>query len=365
MSRFWSDHVSGLSPYVPGEQPQVADLLKLNTNEHPWGPSPKALAAIKEAADSRLRLYPDPKATALREVLADHHGVTPDCIFVGNGSDEVLAHLFNALFRRQGRALRMPDITYSFYRSYCKLFGITPELIPLSKDLSIQPNDYLPRADGGLVAGIIFANPNAPTGRALPLQDIALIAKANPDIPVVVDEAYVDFGAESSVALLEQYDNIVAVHTFSKSRALAGLRVGYVVANPPIVEGLERVKDSFNSYPLDSLALAGAIASVQDDDYFREACDAVINARDTLTRNLTELDFKVLPSSANFVFATHPQHEAASLFAALRKEHILVRHFPLERIQQYLRISVGTPEDNARLCKVLKTIITTSHPSSA
>lgn len=365
MSRFWSDHVAGLSPYVPGEQPRVADLLKLNTNEHPWGPSPKALAAIKRAANTSLRLYPDPQATALREVLAQYHGVTPDCVFVGNGSDEVLAHLFNALFRHQNRPLRMPDITYSFYRSYCKLFDITPDLIPLADDLSIRATDYLPRAESELAAGIIFANPNAPTGRALPLQDIASIAGANPDIPVVVDEAYVDFGAESVVALLAQFDNIVAVHTFSKSRALAGLRVGYVVANPPIVEALVRVKDSFNSYPLDSLALAGAIASVQDDDYFQQACTAVIKARETLTRNLTELGFKVLPSAANFVFASHPQHDAAYLFTALRKQHILVRHFSLERIQPYLRISVGAPEDNERLCNALKTIITTSHPSSA
>ncbi|MBC7203536.1 MAG: histidinol-phosphate transaminase, partial [Pusillimonas sp.] len=270
MSRFWSDHVFGLSPYVPGEQPRVADLLKLNTNEHPWGPSPKALAAIKEAASDRLRLYPDPQATALREALAKHHNVTPDHIFVGNGSDEVLAHLFNALFRHAGRALYMPDITYSFYRSYCKLFGIDAELVPLTKDLSIDPSDYFPRTGAPPAAGIIFANPNAPTGRSLMRQDIVRIANANPDIPVVVDEAYVDFGAESSVALLEQHDNIVAVHTFSKSRALAGLRVGYAVANPPVVEGLVRVKDSFNSYPLDALALAGAVASVQDTNYFHQ-----------------------------------------------------------------------------------------------
>ncbi|HBT32845.1 MAG TPA: histidinol-phosphate transaminase [Pusillimonas sp.] len=365
MSCFWSDHVSGLSPYVPGEQPQVVDLLKLNTNEHPWGPSPKALAAIKEAATDRLRLYPDPQATALREVLARHHGVTPNCIFVGNGSDEVLAHVFNALFRRQGRSLWMPDITYSFYRSYCTLFGITPRLIPLADDLSISASDYLSHTDEDLPAGIIFANPNAPTGRALSLQEIADIARANPRIPVVVDEAYVDFGAESSIALLEQHDNIVAIHTFSKSRALAGLRVGYAVANPSIVEGLVRVKDSFNSYPLDSLALAGAIAAVQDDDYFRRSCDAVIQARRVLARNLEALGFRVLPSTANFVFATHSQHDAASLFAALRAQRILVRHFSLDRIQQYLRISVGTPADNERLCQALKTIITTSSSSSA
>ncbi|MAK55081.1 MAG: histidinol-phosphate transaminase [Pusillimonas sp.] len=362
MSRFWSDHVSALSPYVPGEQPRVADLLKLNTNEHPWGPSPKALAAIKDAANNRLRLYPDPQAIALREALAQHHGVLPQNIFVGNGSDEVLAHVFNALFKRQGLPLRMPDITYSFYRSYCKLFGITPALVPLTEDLSINPDHYLPEAGSPPVAGIIFANPNAPTGRALSLQDIARIAKANPDIPVVVDEAYVDFGAESSISLLKQYDNIVAIHTFSKSRALAGLRVGYAVASPAIVEGLMRVKDSFNSYPLDSLALAGAVASVHDNDYFRDACNAVIEARESLTRNLTELGFNVLPSSANFVFVTHPNHDAGNLFTALRQQHILVRHFSLDRIQQYLRISVGTPADNDRLCKVLKTIITTSLP---
>lgn len=356
MSRFWSDHVSALAPYVPGEQPQVPDLLKLNTNEHPWGPSPMALQAIQQAANDRLRLYPDPQATVLRQALALHHGVTPYQVFVGNGSDEVLAHIFNALFRRSGRALLMPDITYSFYRTYCKLFDIPADLQPLTDDFCIDPQHYVQSRDVP-PAGIIFANPNAPTGRGLGLEQIACIAQANPDVAVVVDEAYVDFGAESAVALIDRYENIVAVHTFSKSRSLAGLRVGYAIGHPDVIQGLVRVKDSFNSYPLDSLALAGATASVQDADYFRRACQAIVDARDTLTHDLQALGFKVLPSLANFVFAHHPHIPARTLFQQLRERHILVRHFSAARIDAFLRITVGTPDDGRRLCRALADIV--------
>src|SRR5690606_4525676 len=236
VSRFWSDRVAGLTPYTPGEQSKIERLLKLNTNEHPYGPSPRALEAIRRGANDALRLYPDNESTALREAVAGFYGVKPAQVMPGNGSDEVLAHVFNALFRHAGRPLLMPDITYSFYKTYCKLFDIPARLIPLADDFSIRPDDYLNHDEPP--AGIIFANPNAPTGIALGLDDIECIARGNPDIAMVVDEAYVDFGADSAIALLDRCPNIVVIHTLSKSRALAGMRVGYSVASVEITEGI-------------------------------------------------------------------------------------------------------------------------------
>jgi len=360
VSRFWSDHLVDLMPYVAGEQPKVANLLKLNTNEHPYGPSSHTLDAIKAAVTDRLRLYPDPDSTALRQAIASLHGLDASQVFVGNGSDEVLAHIFNGLFRRPGRALWMPDITYSFYRTYCTLYQVPPRLIPLADDFSMRASDYIGGHDTE-PAGIIFANPNAPTGMALPLDDIRAIARANADIPVVVDEAYVDFGAESAVALLKEHDNIVVVRTLSKSHSLAGLRVGFAMAGRQIIEGLNRVKDSFNSYPVDSLAQAGAMAAIQDTAYFEQTSQAVISAREALTQQLTTLGFQVLPSQANFVFARHPDYDGAALRLALREQGILVRHFSLPRIDQFLRITVGTPDDCGRLCNTLAKILTKSH----
>lgn len=356
MSRFWSDHVAGLAPYVPGEQPKILDLLKLNTNEHPWGPSPLAIKAMRDAVDDRLRLYPDPESSALCETLAAYHGVTARQVFVGNGSDEVLAHVFNGLFRHAGRPLLMPDITYSFYKTYCRLFDIPVDLQPLADDFSIKVSDYT-RSRDVKPAGIIFANPNAPTGVALGLSQIQDIARSNPDIAVIVDEAYVDFGARSAVSLVAEHHNIAVIHTFSKSRSLAGLRVGYAIGSEEIIQALVRVKDSFNSYPIDSVAQAGAIASVLDQDYFRRACQAIIDARETLVTELKALGFEVLPSQANFVFARHPAHDAATLAQGLREQRILVRHFSQPRINQHLRITVGTPQDGQRLCQVLATLV--------
>ena len=360
MSRFWSDHVVGLAPYTPGEQPKVANLLKLNTNEHPYGPSPKALEAIQAATGDSLRLYPDNDSTALREAVAALHGVTAGQVFPGNGSDEVLAHIFDGLFRHAGRPLLMPDITYSFYRTYCRLYDIPVAPIPLGDDFSIRVSDY---TDDHPVtpAGIIFANPNAPTGMVLELADIKAIAQANPDIPVVVDEAYVDFGADSAVVLLGECSNIVVVHTLSKSYSLAGLRVGFAIASQEIVDGLQRVKDSFNSYPLDRIAQAGATAALQDTAYFKHTCTEIIQAREALTQQLGTLGFEVLPSLANFVFARHPEHDGAALSRALRAQGILVRHFSLPRIDQFLRITVGTPQDCTRLCNTLSEILLKTH----
>jgi histidinol-phosphate aminotransferase len=347
MSRFWSALTHRLSPYTPGEQPRMPDLVKLNTNEHPLGPSPRALEAIRaEAADS-LRLYPDPRATALRQALAAHHGVDPDQIFVGNGSDEVLAHTFAALLKQDGPLL-FPDITYSFYPVYCRMFDIVFQTVPLDAAMAVRIADY--RRPAG---AIILANPNAPTGIALPAAQIAQLVDEHAGIPVVIDEAYVDFGAESAVPLVATRPNLLVVHTLSKSRALAGLRVGYAIGDAALIEGLNRVKDSFNSYPLGRPAQAGAIAAIQDDAWFQEARATVIAGRERLTTGLARLGFEVLPSAANFVFARHPEHAGKALAARLRERSIIVRHFDAPRISDYLRITVGSREQIDKLLAAL------------
>ena len=355
MSRYWSPVVHGLDPYVPGEQPRVDKLIKLNTNESPYGPSPRAIAAIRAAADDALRLYPDPRGQGLCEALAKRFGLMPEQIFVGNSSDEVLAHVFHGLLKHE-RALWMPDITYSFYPVYCGLYGIDYENIPLDDEYCIRPDDYLPR-EGARAGSIIFANPNAPTGRPLALTDVERIVAANPQCVVVVDEAYVDFGGESAVSLIDRHPNLLVVQTFSKSRALAGLRVGYAMGHADLIEGLERVKNCFNSYPLDRLALAGAVASVEDEAYFRETRDKVIASREQLTRDMQSLGFEVMPSATNFIFARHPDHDAAGLAKSLRDRAILVRYFNKPRISQYLRITIGTDEQCAVLVTALREII--------
>jgi histidinol-phosphate aminotransferase len=351
MSRYWSDLVHELSPYVPGEQPAIPDLVKLNTNESPLGPSPRALAAIRAEAAETLRLYPDPQATALRETLAAYHGVTPDQVFVGNGSDEVLAHAFAALLKHDAPLL-FPDITYSFYPVYCRLFGIAHETVPLDGAMAIRLADY--RRPAG---AIILANPNAPTGVALTRAEIAALLDEHPDIPVVIDEAYVDFGAETAIPLVADHPNLLVVHTLSKSRALAGLRVGYAIGDAGLIEALVRVKDSFNSYPLGRPAQAGAIASIQDEAWFQQSRAAVIEGRGRLNRGLESLGFEVLPSAANFVFARHPGHDGAALASALRQRAVLVRHFAVPRISDYLRITVGTGAQTDRLLAALAEIL--------
>lgn len=357
MSRYWSPVVHGLDPYVPGEQPKVDKLIKLNTNEHPYGPSPLAIEAIRAAASDALRLYPDPHADAIREPLAARFNLTPAHVFVGNGSDEVLAHVFLGLFRHE-RALWLPDVTYSFYPVYCGLYGIETRFVPLDSELGIVAEDFFP-TEAHRAGGIIFANPNAPTGRLLGLAEVERIVAKNPQCVVVVDEAYIDFGGESAVTLVPRHPNLLVVQTFSKSRALAGLRVGYAIGHPDLIEGLDRVKNSFNSYPLDRLAIAGAAASLQDETFFRASCAQVIVQREALGDALHALGFEVLPSRANFVFARHPQHDAAALAAALRERAILVRHFAKPRIDQYLRITVGTPAQCAALLDALREIMAT------
>lgn len=357
MSRFWSPVVHDLTPYVPGEQPKLANLIKLNTNENPFPPSPRVHAAIlaelgQDAA--RLRLYPDPNADRLKEAIARRYAVTPQEVFVGNSSDEVLAHTFQALLKHDAPLL-FPDITYSFYPVYCGLYGIAHETVPLAADFSIDPADYCdPARPAG---GIIFPNPNAPTGRLLPLAAIEQMARARPDCVIVVDEAYIDFGGDSAIALTRKHDNLLVIHTLSKSRSLAGLRVGYAVGQPALIEALERVKNSFNSYPLDRLALAGAVAAIEDDVYFQDCCAQVVANRERLNAELLGLGFSVLPSAANFVFARHSQRDAAELAQALRERSIIVRHFRLPRIEQFLRITIGTKDECQALADALREIL--------
>ncbi|MET3838321.1 histidinol-phosphate transaminase [Bradyrhizobium sp. OAE829] len=351
MSRFWSRLTHDLKPYVPGEQPRIADLVKLNTNESPLGPSPRVLEAIRgEAADS-LRLYPDPQASALCSALAAYHKVRPEQVFVGNGSDEVLAHAFAALLKHDAPLL-FPDITYSFYPVYCRLFGIAYEAVPLDDAMRIRLADY--RRTAG---AIIVPNPNAPTGVALSRAEIASLLEQHPDAPVVIDEAYVDFGAETAIPLVASHPNLLVVQTMSKSRALAGLRVGYAIGDAGLIEALTRVKDSFNSYPLGRPAQAGAIAALEDEAWFQSSRASVIAGRERLTQGLARLGFDVLPSSANFVFALHPAHQGAALAAALRQRAVIVRHFAAPRISDYLRITVGTDGQTDRLLSALSEIL--------
>jgi histidinol-phosphate aminotransferase len=345
VSRFWSPVVQGLSPYVPGEQPKLDNLIKLNTNENPYPPSPHALAAIAAATD-RLQLYPDPRAANLRETIAAYYNVAPDEVFVGNGSDEVLAHTFLGLLKHDAPLL-FPDITYSFFPVWCQLYGIGHGQVPLDDDMRVEIADYRRPC-----SAVILPNPNAPTGIALPRDVIERLVSEHSDQLVVIDEAYVDFGAETAVPLVARHDNLLVIQTLSKSRALAGLRVGFAIGQRPLIEALERVKDSFNSYPLGGLALAGAVAAIKDDAWFAETRACIMASREMLGRGLVKLGFEVLPSAANFVFARHPAHGGADLAARLRQHAILVRHFGKPRIADFLRITVGTEEQCSRLIAV-------------
>lgn len=351
MSRFWSPVVHRLTPYTPGEQVRMPDLIKLNTNENPYGPSPKAIEAMRAAVDDSLRLYSDPASTALKDAIAKRFGLTRAQVFVGNSSDEVLAHTFQALLKHE-LPLLCPDISYSFYPTYCSLYGIEARQVPLNARFEIDVADYAQPC-----GAIIIANPNAPTGIALPLAQIEALVAAHPDQVVVIDEAYVDFGADSASALLHRYDNLLVVQTLSKSRSLAGLRVGFALGHPDLIAGLERVKNSFNCYPLGQVAQAGALAAIEDIDHMRHTMQAIIATRGWLTRQMQALGFEVLPSQANFIFARHPTHDGAAIAAALRERAILVRHFKQARIDQFLRISIGTDDECAKLVGALKAII--------
>jgi histidinol-phosphate aminotransferase len=355
MSKFWSPIVSKLKPYVAGEQPRIQNLVKLNTNENPYGPSPKAVAAIAAETGDRLRLYPDPSSMRLRQAIAALHGVSADEVFVGNGSDEVLAHAFQALLKHD-RPLYYPDITYSFYPVYSLLYGIETREIPLDDDFLIRLSDY--DTDCG---AIILPNPNAPTAIGMPLADIEALVASHPDQPVIIDEAYIDFGGETAIPLTRKYDNLLVIHTLSKSRSLAGLRVGFAIGQRPLIEALERVKDSFNSYPIDRLAEVGATAAIEDVEWFDSTRKKVMESRERVTGSLRQRGFQVLPSMANFVFARHPDYEGGKLAAGLRAQSVLVRHFAKPRISDFLRISIGTPEECDRLIEAVDAVI--SQPS--
>lgn len=354
MSKFWSPIVHDLIPYTPGEQPKIPNLIKLNTNENPYPPTPLAIDAISKENGETLRLYPDPEASKLKNAIAARFKLDTNQIFIGNGSDEVLAHVFNALLKHDAPIL-FPDVTYSFYPTYAGLYNVDYRLVPLAEDFSINVDDYL--GHGDTISAILFPNPNAPTGRLLGLSEIKRLLNGNRDHVVVIDEAYIDFGGETAVPLIHDYPNVLVVQTLSKSRALAGMRIGFAMGHPDLINALERIKNSFNSYPLDRLAQVAAVAAINDEEYFKTTCAKVIQTRETLIQQLEKLGFSVLPSAANFIFTTHPKHDAMKISQALRTKGIIVRHFSKERIDQYLRISIGTDAECAALLQELKNIV--------
>lgn len=351
MSKFWSKRTHELDPYTPGEQPQDQQYIKLNTNENPYPPSAHAITAMREAASEDMRLYPDPAAKVLTQEIARFYSLDINQVFVGNSSDEVLAHTFVSLLK-QDKPLLFPDISYSFYPAYCSLYGINAIKVPLADDFTIQTKDY--EQDNG---GIIFPNPNAPSGIALSLNEIEKILKANPNSAVVIDEAYVDFGADTAVPLITNYPNLLITQTFSKSRSLAGLRVGFAMGHPDLINGLERVKNSFNSYPLDRAAIAGAAASMKDKEHLESTCEKIIATREATSEALQQLDFEVLPSKTNFIFAKPKKQDAQQLYLQLKEQGVLVRYFNAPRINGFLRISIGTDEEMAIFLEKLSALL--------
>ena len=351
MEKYWSDLVKQLRPYEPGEQPWMDGVLKLNTNENPFGPSPKVLSAIEGQLGNQLRLYPPPNADLLKQAIADYYGLKDSQIFLGNGSDEILAHVFNGLLKK-ALPLLFPDITYSFYPVFCQLYDIDFEEIPLKDDLSIDLTDY--EVPNG---GIIFPNPNAPTGRLLAIGEIEYLLKANRNSVVVIDEAYIDFGGQYSIGLLTDNPNLIVSQTMSKSRSMAGMRIGFALGSADLIEGLERVKNSFNSYPLGHLQIAAGISAIEDSDHFKDTCQRVIHNRAKLTIDLEELGFSVVPSAGNFVLVRHFRASALKIYGQLKNNGILVRHFNKQRLDNFLRITVGTTEQNDQLVAALATIL--------
>lgn len=351
MNKYWSRRLRSLVPYTAGEQPKGRKFIKINTNENPYPPSDRVLDAIKNAANDTLRLYPSINCDDLLNALAEEYGLEPSQIFAGNGSDEILAFCFPAFFN-PGEAIVFADVTYSFYPVYAGLFDVNYRLIPLSEDFSLNVAEYC--APNG---GVLIANPNAPTGIAVPLCDVEKILQANLDRVVILDEAYVDFGAESAVPLIDKYPNLLVVQTMSKSRSLAGLRVGYAMGDQELIKALRSVRDSINSYTLDRIAQAAAIEAVRDKDYFQKTCRKIVETRDKTAERLKALGFCVTDSRSNFLFATHETISAAELYGKLREQGILVRHFGLPRIENHLRISVGTDEEMDALVRALKQII--------
>ncbi|MGM8365411.1 histidinol-phosphate transaminase [Virgibacillus sp. W0181] len=350
MSKFWSTMAKRAVPYVPGEQLN-RNILKLNTNENPYPPSPSVLEAINKESNRDLRLYPSPTMDELRESIAHEYGLDKQNVFIGNGSDEVLAFSFMAFFE-PGKAIRYPAITYSFYPVYAKLFNIDAEEIELNEDFSIKAADFF-YSEGG----VIFPNPNAPTSIFLPLDEVERIVKKNPNTVVIFDEAYVDFAEESAVSLVSKYENLLVIQTMSKSRSLAGLRIGFALGNEHLIEALIRMKDSFNSYPVDRLAMAGAKAAIEDTSYFQQTTKKIITTREWVSEKLKQLGFYVLPSQTNFIFARHETITAETIYSSLKAADVLVRYFGKKPIDNYLRITIGTDEEMEVFFKKLSMIV--------
>ncbi|SFF14839.1 histidinol-phosphate aminotransferase [Paenibacillus algorifonticola] len=352
MSKFWSPLAASLVPYVPGEQPKDKQYIKLNTNENPYPPSPKVIEAIQAAANEDLRLYPDPTSGALVQSLASYFKVSPSQVFVGNGSDEVLAFAFAAFFD-PAKPVLFADITYSFYKVYAEFYGLQADLIPLDEQFRMPLEQFNTRENGG----IVIPNPNAPTAMLVPVDEFRSILEHNRDQVVIIDEAYIDFGGESAVKLVADYPNVLVIQTLSKSRSLAGLRVGWAIGSEELIDGLNRVKNSFNSYTLDRLALAGAVAAIEDEDYFQEITVKVNQTRDQTAVRLRELGFVVTDSTANFLFISHPDQAAEHIFQKLREQGVLVRYFKQPRIEHYLRVSIGTDEEMDVFLNVIADIV--------
>ncbi len=364
MTRFLSDLAAGLEPYTPGEQPKDKKYIKLNTNENPYPPSESVMFAIEDEM-TNLRLYPDPDASLTRKAAADYYNkslnlqgdgaLTEKNIFIGNGSDEVLALIFPAFFK--GKKIAYADITYSFYPVYCAFYEVDYKLIPLRNDFSIDVEEYCTGLDED-IKGILLCNPNAPTSRALTHDEVERIVASNPDRLVAVDEAYVDFGTESVVDIINKYDNLLVCQTLSKSRQLAGMRVGLAIGSQALIDGLNAVKNSFNSYTADRLAIVAGAAAFEDADYFDETRKKIISTRERTVEELSALGFDIIPPSANFIFAKPPAHvKAADLFGQLREKGILVRYFAKPRIDDRLRISIGTDEEMDALISAIKELI--------
>ena len=344
----WERNIRKVVPYTPGEQPNQPDMIKLNTNENPYPPAPKVQQVLKEMNAGDLRLYPDPSAGALVKAIADYYGLNEDQVFVGVGSDDVLAMSFLTFFNGEKPVL-FPDITYSFYDVWAELFRIPYERPALDDSFHIKKEDYF-KENGG----IIFPNPNAPTGVELPLQDIEEILNANPGYVVIVDEAYIDFGAHSALPLISKYDNLLVVQTFSKSRSMAGMRIGFACGNPVLIKYLNDVKYSFNSYTMNRTSLAAGVAAIGDRDYFEDTCQKIMDTREWTQKELKALGFTFQDSKANFIFAAHKTCPAKQIFEALRAKHIYVRYFAKPRIDNYLRITIGTREEMEQLIRFLK-----------
>lgn len=348
MEKLWTENLRKIDPYVPGEQSKDKDIIKLNANENPYPPSPKAVEAIKNFNADKLRLYPDANALALKQALADYYGVEVKNIFLGNGSDDVIAVAFQALFNSD-LPIAYPDLTYSFYPVWCSLFGIPYKTYPVGEDFRINPEDYKEKN-----GGVVIPNPNAPTSIGEGLDFVEKIMEYNTDSIVIIDEAYVDFGGVSSVPLTKKYENLLVTGTFSKSRSLAGLRIGFAIGSERLVSVLEAVKNSYNSYTVDALSIEAGRASVLDDEYFKSTCNKIINTRTRLTNELREMGFTVLDSSANFIFVTRDDLSMKDMFEYLKTKKIFIRYFSLPRIENYVRITVGTDGETDALLKEIK-----------